>query len=141
MSVAVVVYVLTFLAGVVIALTRLRLGGSHEGAQRVDVGKVWLGVHTVTGALALVLWVAFLAFPEDTPPGDPLTGIVALGLWYVVALSGLSFLVRWLPSQGRHSVAASEDGWSEGPGLSLLAHLGMLVGVGVFTWAYWTAAI
>ena len=141
MSVALVVYVLTFLGGVVVALTRLRLGGDKEGAKRVDVGQVWLNIHTASGVLALVVWIVFLAFPEDTPPGDPLVGIIALGLWYVVALSGLSFLVRWLPSKGRHAVAASEDEWSEGPGLSLLAHLGMVVGVGVFTWAYWTAAI
>lgn len=141
MSVALVVYILTFLGAVVVALTRVRLGGSGGGASRVDVGQVWLNIHTVSGALALVVWVVFLAFPEDTPPGDPLVGIVALGLWYVVALSGLSFLVRWLPSKGRHSVEATEDEWSEGPGLSLLAHLGMVVGVGVFTWAYWTAAI
>lgn len=141
MSVAYVVYVLTFLGGVVVALTRLRLGGSHEGAKRVDVGTVWLAIHTTAGALALVVWIVFLAFPEDSPLGDPLVGIIALGLWYVVALSGLSFLVRWLPSKGRHAVAASEDEWSEGPGLSLLAHLGMVVGVAVFTWAYLTQAV
>lgn len=141
MSVALVVYVLTFLAGVVVALTRLRLGGEHQGARRVDVGRGWLNIHTASGALALVVWIVFLAFPEDSPLGDPLVGIIALGLWYVVALSGLSFLVRWLPSKGRHAVAASEDEWSEGPGLSLLAHLGMVVGVGVFTWAYLTQAV
>lgn len=141
MSVPVVVYVLTFLAGVVVALTRLRLGGDRQGARRVDVGQGWLNVHTASGALAVVVWFVFLAFPEDNPLGDPLVGVVALGLWYVVALSGLSFLVRWLPSQGRHAVAAAEDEWSEGPGLSLLAHLGMVVSVGVFTWAYLTRAV
>ena len=36
---------------------------------------------------------------------------------------------------------ASGDGWSDGPGLSLLAHLGMVVGVLVFTYAYLTAAV
>ena len=141
MSVAVVVYVLTFLAGVVVALTRLRLGGERQGARRVDVGRVWLDIHTASGVLALVVWIVFLALPEDSALGDPLVGIIALGLWYVVALTGLSFLVRWLPSKGRHAVPASEDEWSEGPGLSLLAHLGMVVGVAVFTWAYLTQAV
>ena len=36
---------------------------------------------------------------------------------------------------------SSEDSWSEGPGLSILAHVGMLVGVCVFTWAYLTSAV
>lgn len=142
MSVAVVVYVLTGLGAVVVALTRLRLGGSHQGgARRVDVGSTWLLLHTVLGALALVVWLVFLIAPEESVPGDPLVGIVALGLWWAVAVAGLMILVRWLPSKGRHAVAAAEDEWSSGPGLSLLAHLGMVVGVGVFTWAYLTGAV
>ena len=140
MSVAVVVYVLTALAAVVVALTRLRLGRG-AGAARVDVGSAWLMAHTVLGALALVVWLVFLVSPEDAPSGDPLVGVVALGLWWAVAIAGLMILVRWLPSKGRHAVAAAEDTWSSGPGLSLLAHLGMVVGVAVFTWAYWTAAV
>lgn len=140
MSVAVVVYVLTGLAAVVVALTRLRLGGGG-GATRVDVGSAWLMAHTVLGALALVVWLVFLVSPEDAPSGDPLVGVVALGLWWAVAIAGLMILVRWLPSKGRHAVAAAEDEWSSGPGLSLLAHLGMVVGVGVFTWAYLTGAV
>jgi len=54
----------------------------------------------------------------------------------VVTLAGLLILVCWLPSSGRHAVEAREDSWSEGPGLSVLAHVGMLVGVLVFTYAY-----
>ncbi len=142
MSVSVVVYVLTFLGAVVVVLTRLRLGGSEEGgARRVDVGPTWVLAHTVLGSLALVVWLVFLVGPEDSVPGDPLVGIVALGLWWGTALAGLMILVRWLPSRGRHAVEVPEDSWSSGPGLSLLAHLGMVVGVAVFTWAYWTAAV
>ncbi|MCK5927808.1 MAG: hypothetical protein KAG80_06380, partial [Nocardioides sp.] len=74
MSVAVVVYVLTGLAAVVVVLTRLRLGGGG-GATRVDVGSAWLMAHTVLGALALVVWLVFLVSPEDTPSGDPLVGV------------------------------------------------------------------
>ncbi|GAB2618898.1 hypothetical protein GCM10027270_01790 [Nocardioides ginkgobilobae] len=142
MSVSVVVYVLTFLGAVVVALTRLRLGRSEEGgARRVDVGPTWLLAHTVLGSLAVLVWLVFLIGPEDSVPGDPLVGIVALGLWWATAIAGLMILVRWLPSKGRHAVEVPEDSWSSGPGLSLLAHLGMVVGVAVFTWAYWTAAV
>ena len=50
-------------------------------------------------------------------------------------------LVRWLPSHGKHASEAVQDSWSEGPGLSVLAHVGMLVGVVVFTFAYLTARV
>jgi hypothetical protein len=49
--------------------------------------------------------------------------------------------VRWLPSHGKHASGGRQDSWSDGPGLSVLAHVGMLVGVGVFTWAYLTAVV
>ena len=52
------------------------------------------------------------------------------------ASAGSRLLVRWLPSKGRHAVTGVEDSWSEGPGLSVLAHVGMLVGVLVFSYAY-----
>ena len=50
--------------------------------------------------------------------------------------AGLLILLRWLPSQGKHATGARDDTWSEGPGLSVLAHVGLLVGVLVFTWYY-----
>jgi hypothetical protein len=135
-----IVYVLTALAAVVVVLTRVRLGGDR-GAGHVRIGAGLLGVHTVVGVLAILAWLAFLVAPQDTVAGDPLLGIVALGLWWLLALVGLLILSRWLPSQGRHSSGSAEDTWSEGPGLSVLAHVGMLVGVLVFTWAYLTAAV
>ena len=66
---------------------------------------------------------------------------MALGLWWVTAGAGLLILSRWAPSKGKHAVPRDRDGWSEGPGLSLLAHLGMVVGVVLFTWAYLVSAI
>jgi len=135
-STELIVYVLTGLAAVVVVLTRLRLGRS-EGARRIDVGRRLLGVHTVFGVLALVAWLLFL-FGEDPLGKDTrsLVGIVALGCWWVVVGAGLLILVRWLPTHGKHAAEATQDSWSEGPGLSILAHVGMLVGVIVFTWAY-----
>jgi hypothetical protein len=140
-STEVIVYVLTALAAVVIVLTRLRLGRGTGGAGRLQMGRGLVDVHTVAGVLALVVWLVFLVGDEDSAAGSEIVGIVALALWWVVVVAGLLILVRWLPSRGRHASEGREDSWSEGPGLSILAHVGMLVGVGVFTWAYLTAAV
>lgn len=135
MSTEVIVYILTALAAVVVVLTRLRLGRGEGGAGRLQMGRGLLNVHTVAGGLALALWVVFLV------TGQEVVGIVALAGWWVVVLAGLGILVRWLPSRGKHASEGQEDNWSDGPGLSILAHVGMLVGVGVFTWAYLTSAV
>lgn len=137
MSTELIVYVLTALAAVVVVLTRLRLGGEDGGAGRADVGRMTLTVHTAAGVLALVAWCVFL-FGGDRLSDDTAAqlGIVALTLWWVVVVAGLLILVRWLPTHGKHAASGHEDTWSEGPGLSVLAHVGMLVGVCVFTYAY-----
>ncbi|WP_372735828.1 hypothetical protein [Nocardioides sp.] len=140
MSTQVIVYVLTGLALVVVVLTRLRMGRG-QGAGRLYVGKSLLNVHTVSGVLAIVVWLTFLISSADSALGDPLVGIVALGFWWVVTVCGLLMLVRWLPSSGKHASDGVTDTWSEGPGLSILAHVGMLTGVCVFTWAYLTSAV
>lgn len=140
MSLPVIVYVLTALAAVVVVLTRLRMRGG-QGAGRAHVGQRLLDVHTGAGVLALVVWTVFLLAPESSAAGSSTVGIVGLGLWWVVTVAGLLVLVRWLPSRGRHASEARQDTWSEGPGLSVLAHVGMLVGVLVFTVAYLTSAV
>jgi len=139
-SLPVVIYVLTALAAVVVVLTRLRMRGG-QGAGRFHVGNRLLDVHTVAGVLALVVWTVFLVAPEDSPGGTSTVGIVGLGLFWIVTITGLLILVRWLPSHGKHASEGSQDKWSEGPGLSVLAHVGMLVGVVVFTFAYLTNAV
>jgi hypothetical protein len=137
---SVVVYVLTALAAVVVVLTRVRLGGSRA-AGKIQVGRRLLDVHTVAGVLALLVWTAFLLAGDDTALGGSDAGIVAIGLWWIVGLAGLAILLRWLPARGKHAAAGAGDTWSQGPWLSLLAHLGMIVGIGVFTWAYVTQAV
>jgi hypothetical protein len=134
-SLTVVIYVLTALAAVVVVLTRLRMGRG-QGAGRFYVGRRLLDVHTVAGALAVVTWTVFLVAPEESPAGTSTVGIIGLGLFWITTLAGLLILVRWLPSHGKHASEGASDSWSEGPGLSVLAHVGMLVGVVVFTFAY-----
>ena len=140
MSLPVVVYVLTALAAVVVVLTRLRMRGG-QGAGRFHVGNRLLDVHTVTGVLALVVWTIFLIAPESSPLGTSTFGIIGLGLFWIVTVAGLMILVRWMPSHGKHASEGVRDKWSEGPGLSVLAHVGMLVGVVLFTFAYLTNVV
>jgi hypothetical protein len=124
-----VVYVLTALAAVVVVLTRLRLA-KDTAAGRHQVGAGILNVHTACGVLALVGWGIYLVGASD------LVGVIALAFWWLTAIAGLLILLRWLPSRGRHATDAKDDTWSAGPGLSVLAHLGMVVGVLVFSWFY-----
>ena len=140
MSLPVVIYVLTALAAVVVVLTRLRMRGG-QGAGRAHVGNRLLDVHTVAGTLAVVIWTIFLIAPKDSPLGSSTVGIIGLGFFWITTFAGLLILVRWLPSHGRHASDAVQDTWSEGPGLSVLAHVGMLIGVVVFTFAYLTSAV
>lgn len=141
MSTEVIVYVLTVLAAVVVVLTRVRLADEEGGAGRFQIARGLLTAHLVTGSSALVLWLVFLIAPEGSPPGSPWVGIVALGLWWFTAVLGLLILSRWLPAKGRHATTARKDSWSEGPGLSILAHVGLAVGVLVFTYAYLVSAV
>jgi hypothetical protein len=136
-----IVYILTALAGVVVVLTRVRLGGEKAGAGRLQISKALLNTHTIAGLTALMTWTVFLLTGIGEGEGNALIGLAALAFFWVTAIAGLMILVRWLPSRGRHSADAVSDEWSEGPGLSVLAHVGMLVGVSVFTWAYLTSAV
>ncbi len=140
MSFPVIVWILTALAAVAVVLTRLRLGGD-EAAGRFSISKRLPTTHFVAGVIALVLWIPVLIAPDDSFLGGPLMGILAIAFWWVTAVCGLLILTRWLPAKGRHVPQATGDDWSDGPGLSLLAHLGMVVGVLVFTYAYLTAAV
>jgi hypothetical protein len=128
-----IVYVLTFLSAVVVVLTRVRLSQDQAAGQH-QVGMGTVNTHSAFGVVAVVLWVVFLVTGHDMS----LVGVVALFFYWLTALVGLMILLRWLPSRGRHASGTTEDGWSGGPGLSILAHVGMLVGVLVFTWFYAT---
>ena len=128
-----IVYVLTLLSAVVIVLTRVRLS-QVEAAGQHQVGMGTVNLHSGFGIVGLVIWVFFLATGHDMS----LVGVVGLFFYWLTALVGLLILLRWMPSRGRHASDSTDDSWSEGPGLSILAHVGMLVGVVVFTWFYAT---
>lgn len=120
--------VLTVLAGVVVVLTRVRLAKDDGAAAgRLSISRRLLNTHTFAGVPALAVWAAFLASGTDA------LGWVGLGLWWVTVIAGLLILTRWLPAKGRHSSGPVADTWGEGPGLSVLAHVGLLVGVTIFT--------
>lgn len=134
--------VLTVLAAVDVVLTRVRLTRDSRAAGRVSIPRGLLNLHTSAGLVALLTWVPFLVLdlPSLDLPGSDLLGpertwlgVIGLVAWWVTAVAGLLVLVRWLPAKGRHSSAPSADTWGEGPGLSVLAHVGLLVGVIVFT--------
>ena len=128
-----IVVVLTFLSAVVVVLTRVRLSQSRAAGQ-AQVGMATVNAHTACGTVALVLWVGFLV----TGHQHSLVGVVGLFFYWLTAVVGLLILWRWKPSRGRHASSSAEDSWSEGPWLSILAHVGMLVGVLVFTWYFGT---
>jgi hypothetical protein len=137
----VIVYVLTALAALVVVMTRLRLRRATGAAGRLAVPRRLVDVHTAAGVVAVVVWLVYVIASDDTAAGGPGVGVIGLAAWWVVAIAGLLILVRWLPSRGRHASPGVGDSWSEGPALSVLAHVGMVVGVVVFTWAYVSAAV
>lgn len=120
-------YVLTVLAAVVVMLTRVRLAGGDEAAGRLSIPTNVLNMHTYSGVPALFLWVAFLLTKIT------ILGLVSLLAWWLTVVAGLLILARWMPAKGRHASGPAADTWGEGPGLSVLAHVGLLVGVSVFT--------
>jgi uncharacterized membrane protein len=128
-----IVYVLTFLSAVVVVLTRVRLS-QRQAAGQHQVGMGTVNLHTSFGVVGVLLWVFFLVTGHDAS----LVGVVALFFYWLTAFVGLMILLRWVPSSGKHASDSADDSWSEGPGLSILAHVGMLVGVLVFTWFYAT---
>jgi hypothetical protein len=123
-----ITWVLTILAAVVVALTRVRLARDDgEAAGRLSIPKGILNMHTIAGVPAVIAWVAYLVTGIDW------LGWVGLLLWWLTVVAGLLILARWLPARGRHSSGPAKDTWGEGPGLSVLAHVGLLVGVIIFT--------
>jgi hypothetical protein len=124
-----IAFVLTALAAVVVVLTRVRLASDELGAGRLAYPRALVNVHTAFGVLALVLWGTYLL-----ADAKKVVGYAGLACWWVTTVAGLLILVRWLPAHGRHASGPASDSWGEGPGLSILGHVGLLVGSIVWTY-------
>ena len=125
-----VAFVLTALAAVVVVLTRVRMASREEqAARRVAIPRVLVNVHTLFGVLALGLWGTFIIAKVDN-----VYGYAGLACWWVTTVAGLLILMRWVPARGRHAAGPAIDSWGEGPGLSILGHVGLFVGSVVWTY-------
>ena len=126
-----VTWFLTALGAVVVLLTRVRLGGAdsegHRSSGVASFSAALLRIHTSVGVLTLIVWIVALV------TGRRLIAMGALAGWWLLALVGLLLLARWLPSASKHAKGAAADAWGSGAGLSLLGHVGMVVGVAYFT--------
>jgi hypothetical protein len=127
-----VTWFLTALGAVVVLITRVRLGstvvdGTGHGAGRHGYSATLLQLHTVVGVITLIGWVVALV------TGRREIALIMLAGWWLLTVVGLLLLARWLPSAGKHSEDTQSDAWGSGAGLSVLGHVGMLVGVCYFT--------
>jgi hypothetical protein len=121
--------VLLVLAVVLVVLTRLRLAKRHEpGAGRLDIPVTLVNAHTVLGTLGILVWGTYVFVGVDW-----LVGFFGLLLWWATTAVGLLILARWLPAKGRHASEGASDSWTDGPWLSVVAHVGALVGAVVWT--------
>jgi len=130
-----VIWMLTALAAVVVLLTRMRLSAVDQQAGHAQIPQATVNAHTITGVVALAVWVYYLTSPDD------LLGLVALAAWWVEVIIGVLILARWLPSGGKHAAGSTDDSWAQGPSLSILGHVGLLLGVVFFTYCVLTGKI
>jgi hypothetical protein len=130
-----VLWMLTALAAVVVLLTRMRLSAVDHQAGHAQIPMSVLNAHTVVGVAAIAVWVYYLSGPSD------LLALGALSAWWLEAIIGVLILARWLPGSGRHAAPATDDSWAQGPSLSILGHVGMVLGVAFFTFCVATGRI
>lgn len=123
-----VLWMLLALAAVVVLLTRLRLHANEAQAGHAQVSDGLVNAHTVVGVAMLAVGAYYLSSPADT------LGVLAVVVWSLEALLGLLILARWLPASGRHAAEATDDSWARGPFLSLLGHVGMVLGLAFFSY-------
>ena len=121
-------WMLTALAAVVVLLTRMRLSATSRQSGHAQIPGTILNAHTVLGVAALAVWVCYLTSPSDV------LGLFALVVWWCEVIVGILILARWLPGAGKHAAPVADDSWAEGPYLSILGHVGLLLGVIFFTY-------
>jgi hypothetical protein len=130
-TVDVAIWVLTGLALLVVVLTRLRLSARVEQSGVARVPQDVVNGHTVVGLLAVLTWVGYLSRVGNEL--NLMVGALALVLWWIEVVIGLLILARWRAARGRHATDRRGDSWTDGPWLSVLAHVGMLAGACAFT--------
>lgn len=127
-----ITWFLTALGAVVVLLTRVRLGGNGASETPRSSGvasfsSALLRVHTTVGVLTLLVWIVALVTVRKE------IALAALAGWWLLAIVGLLLLARWLPSASKHAKDKATDAWGSGAGLSLLGHVGTVIGVSYFT--------
>lgn len=122
------VWMLTALAAVVVLLTRMRLSNEQAQSGHAVVPMTIVNAHTAVGVVALGTWVFYLSSPGD------LVRALSLSAWWLEVVIGLLILGRWLSRPSKHAASATGDTWGQGPSLSILGHVGMLLGISFFTW-------
>lgn len=129
-SMTAIAWILVALGVLALVLTQVRLRKYRGKGGMADIAPWILNLHSAAGATGLVL--VALRLTDVTSSGTAMwIAIVALAL---TSLIGLSFLARWRPARGRHVERIHGDGWTSGPWLSQIAHLGMLVGTIYLAW-------
>ena len=124
-----VLWMLTALAAVVVLLTWMRMKASASRTGHAAIPQWIVTGHTLFGVAAIGVWAFYLTNPSK------ILGFGSLSLWWIEVVLGLMILLRWLPSSsaGIHADDSRDDSWADGPALSMLGHIGMLLGVGFFT--------
>jgi hypothetical protein len=129
MSPNVISAILLVLAVVLVVLTRLRLAKADDpGAGHLDIPLGLVNAHTVLGTLGILVWGSYLLFETHW-----VIGFLGLLLWWATTVVGLLILARWLPAKGKHASEGVTDSWTDGPWLSVVGHIGALVGAIVWT--------
>lgn len=123
-------WILVGLATLVLVLTPVRLRAARGRAGMVEFSGWVLNLHSIALVVALALIVLRLLGVHESGAA---TWAAIAGL-VIASLIGLSFLARWRRPRSRHAVGFDGDGWTSGPWLSQLAHIGLTLGTFVFAW-------
>lgn len=123
-------WILVALGVLVLVLTPLRLRRARGQEGMTEFSSWVLNVHTAACVIGLGLIALRLLGVHESG----FATWVAIIAMVIASLIGLSFLGRWRRSGSRHAVKFDGDGWTRGPWLSQIAHIGLVLGTIAFTW-------
>lgn len=119
-----IAWILVALGVLALVLTQVRLRRYRGQRGMTDIAPWILNLHSAAGGTGLLLVVLRLL---DVVSSGTAMWLAIIGL-AIASLIGLSFLARWRRARGRHVERLRGDGWTSGPWLSWIAHLGMVIG-------------